>query len=349
MIMALMLMALTAYELRQRSIEWPTATAMTARELFGNGGSSSSSSSTSTSGSEDGGWSEETRCRVESGMEYSGEVLVSGADNHAGSAAECCNQCANTPRCNVWVWCAWMHDCSPDHKYRECWLKITTLNMMSDQEGFNDPGVGWTSGSLFTSSERFELIDTDRRRLADLRNDASLPLVFLDVAIHGYLLGRVEIVLFTDTSPLAAENFRAMCTGEKGMALLGPGQTVGSAYHLKGAAFYRIVDRFIVQSGTPTDSTYGGAFKDDPGGLALKHNRKGLLSMDNDGKRDTNTAHWAIMMATASHFDGHYVVFGEVVRGFEYIKRINQLAIGAPDNAVDATAEAMILDSGQLR
>ena len=43
---------------------------------------------------------------------------------------------------------------------------------------------------------------------------------------------------------------------------------------VQGSAFYRIVDRFICQSGQNTDSIYGGQFKDDPGGLKLKHDRR---------------------------------------------------------------------------
>ena len=50
-----------------------------------------------------------------------------------------------------------------------------------------------------------------------LRNNLTLPLVFLDVEIKGVPLGRIEFLLFTHTSPLAAENFRAMCTGERGL------------------------------------------------------------------------------------------------------------------------------------
>lgn len=64
-----------------------------------------------------------------------------------------------------------------------------------------------------------------------------------------------------------------------------------------------IVDKFIIQAGIYTESVYGGAFKDDPGGLALKHDRKGQLFMANGGP-DTNTAHFSILMAPAPHLDG---------------------------------------------
>ncbi len=63
---------------------------------------------------------------------------------------------------------------------------------------------------------------------------------------------------------------------------------------MQGAYFYRIIDRFIDQSGVDTESVFGGQFKDDPGGTALVHDRKGLLSMANMGP-NTNTAHFSIM------------------------------------------------------
>lgn len=47
----------------------------------------------------------------------------------------------------------------------------------------------------------------------------------------------------------------------------------------QGSAFYRIVDKFIDQSGANTESVYGGTFKDDPGGLAMKHDRKVCVTL----------------------------------------------------------------------
>ena len=69
---------------------------------------------------------------------------------------------------------------------------------------------------------------------------------------------------------------------------------------VQGAYFYRIIDRFIDQSGVDTESVFGGQFKDDAGGTALVHDRKGLLSMANMGP-NTNTAHFSIMQVTGWH------------------------------------------------
>lgn len=117
---------------------------------------------------------------------------------------------------------------------------------------------------------------------------------------------------------------------------------------LQGAFFYRIIDQFIDQSGAGTESVFGGHFADDPGGLALKHDRPGLLSMANTGP-DTNGSHFSIVVAPAPHLDGHYTIFGELVTGWDVAERINQLARGKPDNTAGRDAGAKITDSGQIR
>ena len=60
-------------------------------------------------------------------------------------------------------------------------------------------------------------------------------------------------MLYAKESPRAAENFRAMCTGER------------PRYSFKGMKFYRIIDMFIDQSGSHSapGSIWGGSFDDD--------------------------------------------------------------------------------------
>jgi len=116
-------------------------------------------------------------------------------------------------------------------------------------------------------------------------------------------------------SPRAAENFRAMCTGEKGGRLT-----------YKGMRFYRILDMFIDQAGVHgVSSIWGEAFDDDPGGLLLKHDRPGLLSAANSGP-DTNSGHFSIVVAPAPHLDTSYTIFGEVVQGMDIVMAVNALA-----------------------
>lgn len=73
------------------------------------------------------------------------------------------------------------------------------------------------------------------------------------------------------------------------------------------------------------ESIWDEPFDDDPGGLALRHERGGLLSSANSGP-DTNTGHFSIVVAPAPHLDGSYTVFGEVASGMETVAAINRLA-----------------------
>ena len=68
----------------------------------------------------------------------------------------------------------------------------------------------------------------------------------------------------------------------------------------------------------------GGPFDDDPGGLALRHDRPGLLSAANMGP-NTNSGHFSIVVSPAPHLDGGYTIFGEVVRGMDVVMAINRL------------------------
>ena len=152
----------------------------------------------------------------------------------------------------------------------------------------------------------------------------------------------MEFMLFMSVSPRAADNFLAMCRGDRGVAPRGS-QGAGTRFSYEGATFYRILDHFIDQTGVNVPSVAGGAFDDDEGGLALKHNRPGLLSMANAG-RNSNTNHFSILLAPAPHLDGSYTIFGECVRGMDVVRDINALATpsGTP------SGRALIVKAGQL-
>jgi peptidylprolyl isomerase len=107
--------------------------------------------------------------------------------------------------------------------------------------------------------------------------------VFFDIEIEGMGTQRVVFGLFADVVPKTAENFRALCTGEKGMGKR------GKPLHYKGSIFHRIIPQFMVQggdftefNGTGGESIYGDKFKDE--NFSLKHTEPGLLSMANAGK-----------------------------------------------------------------
>lgn len=60
--------------------------------------------------------------------------------------------------------------------------------------------------------------------------------VFFDVEMNGNAIGRIVMGLFGDTVPRTADNFRALCTGEKGTG------TMGKPLHYEGSSFHRYAD-----------------------------------------------------------------------------------------------------------
>ncbi|KAK2987125.1 hypothetical protein RJ640_019685 [Escallonia rubra] len=147
------------------------------------------------------------------------------------------------------------------------------------------------------------------------------PLVFFDLSINGDPLERIVIELFADVVPKTAENFRALCTGEKGIGI-----STGKPLHYKGTAFHRIIRGFMAQggdfsngNGTGGESIYGGKFADE--NFKLDHNVPGLLSMANGGP-NTNGSQFFIIFKRQSHLDGKHVVFGKVVKGMDVVKKI---------------------------
>ncbi|KAL4038622.1 hypothetical protein IC575_002244 [Cucumis melo] len=161
------------------------------------------------------------------------------------------------------------------------------------------------------------------------------PLVFLDVSIGGEPVQRIIIELFANVVPKTADNFRALCTGEKGI-----GKTTEKPLHYKGTFFHRIIKGFMAQggdfsrgNGTGGESVYGGKFSDE--NFKLKHDGPGILSMANSGP-NTNGSQFFITFKPQPHLDGKHVVFGKVVMGMDVVKEIEQIgtADGKPGQPV---------------
>jgi peptidyl-prolyl isomerase D len=170
------------------------------------------------------------------------------------------------------------------------------------------------------------------------------PEVFFDIQIGRRDAGRITFELFAHSTPRTAENFRALCTGERGIS-----STTGNKLHYKGCPFHRIISGFMAQGGDMTrgdgtggESIYSTKFEDE--NFFTKHDRGGLLSMANAGP-NTNGSQFFITFRDTPHLDGRHVVFGRVISGMEIVKVMEMVATDSADTPKTAV---IISDCGQV-
>uniref|UniRef100_A0A3B1K6S3 Peptidyl-prolyl cis-trans isomerase n=1 Tax=Astyanax mexicanus TaxID=7994 RepID=A0A3B1K6S3_ASTMX len=154
------------------------------------------------------------------------------------------------------------------------------------------------------------------------------PRVFFDITVNGTSAGRIVI-------EVSDENFRALCTGEKG-------------FGYKGSGFHRIIPGFMCQggdftkhNGTGGKSIYGEKFADE--NFTLKHQGLGTLSMANAGP-NTNGSQFFICTADTAWLDGKHVVFGKVVEGIDVVEAVEKKG----SSSGKCSAKVLIADCGQL-
>ncbi|BBM98976.1 hypothetical protein MPTK1_1g17710 [Marchantia polymorpha subsp. ruderalis] len=166
---------------------------------------------------------------------------------------------------------------------------------------------------------------------------------FMDITIKSDYVGQIVFLLNDIKRPKTAENFRALCTGEKGKS------SSRTNLHYKGTAFSRVVHNILVQGGDihkgkaleeEKESIYGAAFAQESNVDEL--HERGLLATAGRGKTGSE---FFITLDSVAELDGQFVVFGEVVEGMDVVDKINSVAVNSDG---EPTAPILISNSGQI-
>ncbi|XP_005108744.1 peptidyl-prolyl cis-trans isomerase E [Aplysia californica] len=217
----------------------------------------------------------------------------------------------------------------------DSWLQQHAGATLKDKEGEGEDGDADDAATEDKGEKRAAEEVQESASPAKKSRPTSNPQVFLDIKIGNQDTGRVIIELRADVVPKTAENFKCLCTHEKG-------------FGYKGSSFHRIIPQFMCQggdftknNGTGGKSIYGNKFADE--NFTLRHTQPGTLSMANSGP-NSNGSQFFITTDKTDWLDDRHVVFGTVIEGMDVVRKME--AVGTKGGK--PTKKVTIANCGEL-